>query len=144
MVEIITVKLEPRFLLNTPLCICPLTFIVLSFYQYRVIKMPPPVVITVSMISKISTLYSLAGMHNVTMCCVTKTKYIHFVDDMCHIKKLKSCITGLTGYYGLTSYELTGRQTDRQIHQLSRTKVTSIKQTHTLACSQHMPGLNEH
>ena len=43
------------------------------------------------------------------MCWVTKaTKAtpIYFIDGKCHIKKLKSCKTALTGYYACFSCEL--------------------------------------
>ena len=44
------------------------------------------------------TLSSLADVHN-NYCCITKAMPIHFIDDKCYIKKLKSCRYGLTSYY---------------------------------------------
>ena len=50
-----------------------------------------------------STMSSLFLWQAFTMHCITKATPIHFIDDKCHIKKLKSC---RAGYYGCLSCEL--------------------------------------
>lgn len=53
------------------------------------------------------------------MCFATKATPIHKTDGKCHIKKTKSCRTGLTGYYRLISaviYALEDAHTPTPIH----------------------------
>ena len=39
-------------------------------------------------------------------CCITKATAVHFIDSKYHIKKLKSCRTGLANHKGSTSHHI--------------------------------------
>ena len=74
-----------------------------------------------------------------TMCFVTKAMPICFTNSKCHIKKLKICRTGLTGYYKYLSQELllmSSGQTDTHIHTYMHTptSLTKIRQPEYLSC----------
>ena len=77
------------------------------------------------------------------MCCIIKAMSMHFIDSKCHIKKMKTCRTGLTGYRCLSS-DLLLMQMGIDTHVCThtnfpdKTKIISINQVHTGLCSKHL------
>ena len=74
-------------------------------------------------------------------CSVTNSSTILFVHGKCHVRKQKSCITGLAGYYICLSRELLlipleWGHTHRHTHQLPQLKKFQ-EIWHILACDWH-------
>ena len=69
------------------------------------------------------------------ICYVTKATPFHFINDKCHIKKLKSYRNSLTGYYRCISLELplgTGIHSHTCIHTHMCMHVHTYKHTNLL------------
>ena len=122
-------KLKAGLLLNAVLCICPLTFITEALH------------LVLGISSVVST--TLPWQAFMT-CCVTKAMPIHFIDNKCHIKQLKSGKsrkTWLTNHTWSISHHWSQGQGHTHIHTYQRMNKSNFKKPGVPACGRHTPGV---